>query len=1707
MNTRRLLVPSLFAFAAFQGTSYAALLKIGVNFLGRDNETVNVVTPNEVAGVVPQSDWNNLGNNIAGEPTGNFTDPNNGNLRNITSGPLFTDNGVADGTKGTSTVTVTVSTNDAWHSDGPQVTPNDRLMRGIVKAGNAQGSSGGGKGQPESITFHNLTPGTLYTLIAYGNVNNSNNDVKVNYTLDGLASYDSYYLLQPNQFGGTFIQGTNTVNADANRTVANYVQWTNIAPTLSGDLNFHWTWVDGGDGVGINGFQLLELPPVSTGDVYWNLGAGAGAWNTTATNWAINPDGSSPNALFSTNNTAHFTDLGTAGDRNITVDAAGVTMGGVDVTSASNYTIGGGALMGGGGLTKSGNATLNLTGTNTFTGNASIKHGTVNVATIGDPATAGNLGQGSVLNLGDTAGTNNAVLNYTGSTASVNRALAMVGPATFNVSTAGQNVSFVKLTGAGALTKGGLGTLSFGATTDHTGSILITAGTLNAARVGNGTGNFLSLDASTAFNLTGTGTTTDGRVLLLNGNATVGVMDATGNYALTGDVNTSAVLTKTGNGRLELAGSTSFSQLPVISAGTLALTKDGGVTLPSGAVNLAAGSRLEVVPGALTATNPVNLNGGSLRAGHQGLLAYIFAGGYDYGAYSDNMNSSPWGVASYYAAAQGTLTQVRTTAGGTGLTYGGFNGNAPFASLGVNDGDNVRAIFTGKIRIDSPGLTTFFTSSDDGSGIFIDGVRVVLNNNFQGNTTRQGNINLTAGLHDFLMYYAEGGGDAGLIAEYTPAGGSRQVIPNSVLYSGDGPEDYTAPAINITAPSTIESGAALAQFGALSLPANTLLTINGSARFAATTLTGSAHQVAVTGFNANSSLGVLSGATALTKTGNGNLVFLNAPTAGTTITASNGLIVTMGSNAGGDPLAGIAITFAGAGFGMSSTNGDVIYTDPVSSSANLTIAAGSFGNGNITAATNITYNPATLVAPTGNTLTLRVNDGNFTLNITPQITGTGAVVTEEGKLNLNGGVNNVGGNFTNRAANVTINGNLATNALLQQGNLPNGNTGTNFGDNLITGQFLPGSLTVTGTTNATGITTTRGTLNLTGAATNTGTLTGNGNGVMNLGASTHLSAALTNNATLNANGTFSTTGPLSVTGATANLNGVSSVGNVALSGGGTLKIGSSLATGATGISATQAANLNFDAGAGNTATLTGGDLSLDTKAQVRAVSGIADLSAVNIHSTVFTQTLLDNTLAARLYTLLNGARLDPRTTDIANRMFNGTTNPGLSKEVNLTGNLSFGDDNAFANLFAPGANVDVFSAAFVGRYRSPITGTTNLGTLFNDDQAAIWLDSNQDGVFQDNEKVVNVDGCCGAAVTNNTPTLQAGQYYNVLFAVQDTGGGSSLGASINGNTINPTNQPGLFSYLSDNGAGSNFQVDSGAELRVKSFDGVTSIRLANNGTLSLTNKASQLSSSAARIQLTGTMGTVLLGDNNVLTLGEMVFTSGSTLNIDAPAGANTGGRLVLNGSVTGFTGVHSNINGSSINIVGGALILNAPLDGAGVINASLSGVLGGNSSTAVPVNIFGSSTLSPGDPASNGGIGKLVIGTLTSQGNFAVQLKNKNAGNFDQLSVIGLVDVTNTNLALSLDPAFAASPGDQFPILLNDDTGGSSDAVFGQFAQGTSITVGVAQFNIFYDGNFDAGLSGNDVYLQYVIPEPGSVAILLGGVATLVGLRRTRRRS
>ncbi|MFH1834097.1 MAG: PA14 domain-containing protein [bacterium] len=90
--------------------------------------------------------------------------------------------------------------------------------------------------------------------------------------------------------------------------------------------------------------------------------------------------------------------------------------------------------------------------------------------------------------------------------------------------------------------------------------------------------------------------------------------------------------------------------------------------------------------------------------------------------------------------------------------------------------------FEGHIEIPESGTWTFYTRSDDGSGLWIDDVQVVFNDGLHSMVTRSGDIDLTAEAHDIRVRVFEHTGDYGIIAYWRGPGVPGQtVIPTTAF--------------------------------------------------------------------------------------------------------------------------------------------------------------------------------------------------------------------------------------------------------------------------------------------------------------------------------------------------------------------------------------------------------------------------------------------------------------------------------------------------------------------------------------------------------------------------------------------------------------------------------------------------------------------------------------------------------------------------------------------------------------------------------------------------------------------------------------------------------------------------------------------------------------------------------------------------------------
>ncbi|WP_417431877.1 PA14 domain-containing protein [Halpernia sp.] len=107
--------------------------------------------------------------------------------------------------------------------------------------------------------------------------------------------------------------------------------------------------------------------------------------------------------------------------------------------------------------------------------------------------------------------------------------------------------------------------------------------------------------------------------------------------------------------------------------------------------------------------------------------------------------------------------------------------------------------YTGYINIQKAGSYTFYTTSDDGSKLFIDGTQVVDNNGLHGSKEEQGTVSLTVGFHAIRVLFFENTGGQLLEVRYSSAaaGIAKTEIPFTQLYTGtytdtdnDGIPDY-----------------------------------------------------------------------------------------------------------------------------------------------------------------------------------------------------------------------------------------------------------------------------------------------------------------------------------------------------------------------------------------------------------------------------------------------------------------------------------------------------------------------------------------------------------------------------------------------------------------------------------------------------------------------------------------------------------------------------------------------------------------------------------------------------------------------------------------------------------------------------------------------------------------------------------------------------
>jgi large repetitive protein len=119
----------------------------------------------------------------------------------------------------------------------------------------------------------------------------------------------------------------------------------------------------------------------------------------------------------------------------------------------------------------------------------------------------------------------------------------------------------------------------------------------------------------------------------------------------------------------------------------------------------------------------------------------------------------------------------------------GFVSTFSLTPATANPLDNFGFVFTGFLQVPTTGTYTFYTSSDDGSKLWVNNVLVVNNDGAHGTQERSGTITLSAGYYPIRCEFFEAGGGQALTVSWQGPGISKQAIPASRLK-----ENFTLPA-------------------------------------------------------------------------------------------------------------------------------------------------------------------------------------------------------------------------------------------------------------------------------------------------------------------------------------------------------------------------------------------------------------------------------------------------------------------------------------------------------------------------------------------------------------------------------------------------------------------------------------------------------------------------------------------------------------------------------------------------------------------------------------------------------------------------------------------------------------------------------------------------------------------------------------------------
>jgi autotransporter-associated beta strand protein len=365
----------------------------------------------------------------------------------------------------------------------------------------------------------------------------------------------------------------------------------------------------------------------------------------------------------------------------VTLVSGSITGTGAGTLTGSAYTLQSGTvsaiLAGSGTVTKNTSGTVTLSGANTFSGALTVADGTLSIGTINNASASGVLGNSAnavVMGGSGTTGT----LSYTGSTASSTKTFTMAtsGTGVFDVTNSGTTLTLSGLIGgSGNLTKTSAGTLSLSGSNTFSGVLTVAAGNLSIATINDASANGVLGNSTNAVVLGSSGTTgtlqytgatassTKKFTMATGGTGAFQIDTAGTTLTLSGIIDGSGALSKTGAGTLSLSGVNTYSGGTTVSAGTLQLSGSGTLGSTSGSLTVNGGTLN--LNGTNQGVGNLTGSGGTILNNATGTNATLTVGN------SNGTGGNYAGVIADHTSGTGTVALTKT---GTGtITLSGIN--------------------------------------------------------------------------------------------------------------------------------------------------------------------------------------------------------------------------------------------------------------------------------------------------------------------------------------------------------------------------------------------------------------------------------------------------------------------------------------------------------------------------------------------------------------------------------------------------------------------------------------------------------------------------------------------------------------------------------------------------------------------------------------------------------------------------------------------------------------------------------------------------------------------------------------------------------------------------------------------------------------------------------------------------------------------------